>query len=182
MGRPKQLLDWHGRPLIVYQIRELQAAGVDHVIAVLGHQADVIRPLAQQAGAEVALNARYREGRAGSIRTGALAAPDAADTIVLLNVDQPRGREITAALLAFHHAAGNLITVPAYGDRRGHPVVLQGRLLPELRGVGESTEGLKAIMRRHADERIAVPFSTDTVLLDLNHPQEYESARALHGW
>ncbi|MYK25863.1 MAG: NTP transferase domain-containing protein, partial [Dehalococcoidia bacterium] len=36
MGQPKALLDWGGEPLICYQIRQLQEAGVDEVVVVLG--------------------------------------------------------------------------------------------------------------------------------------------------
>ena len=36
MGEPKALLDWGGEPLIRYQIRQIQEAGVDEVALVLG--------------------------------------------------------------------------------------------------------------------------------------------------
>ncbi|MBK7725004.1 MAG: NTP transferase domain-containing protein [Dehalococcoidia bacterium] len=42
MGRPKALLDWGGQPLVCYQVRQLQEAGCDEVIVVLGHKADNI--------------------------------------------------------------------------------------------------------------------------------------------
>ena len=34
MGSPKPLLDWHGKPLIRYQVDQLRAAGCDHVVVV----------------------------------------------------------------------------------------------------------------------------------------------------
>jgi molybdenum cofactor cytidylyltransferase len=177
MGRPKPLLPWHGRTLIAYQIGELLAAGVQEVIAVLGAGADAIRPVAEAAGARVALNLDYRAGRAGSIQVGAAAVRGEPAAILLLNVDQPRDRRVSATLLTAHLRAGNLITVPSYLGRRGHPVVLAGRLLPELRGVHEATEGLRAMMRLHAAERAELEIDDPAVLLDLNLPSDYESAR-----
>lgn len=177
MGRLKALLDWHGQTLIEYQIHELLAAGADAVIVVLGHRADELRPLAERAGAQVALNLDYRAGRAGSIRVGAEALPEDVTAIVILSVDQPRDRAITATLLAAHRAGGNLITVPAYQGRRGHPAILAGALLSELRSVDEESEGLRSVMRRHVAERVDVPVDDPTVLFDLNQPSDYEAAR-----
>ncbi|MBI4570677.1 MAG: NTP transferase domain-containing protein, partial [Chloroflexi bacterium] len=55
MGRPKALLPWDGVPLIANQVRELRAAGVDDVVAVLGHGAEEIRPHVPP-GARVVVN------------------------------------------------------------------------------------------------------------------------------
>jgi molybdenum cofactor cytidylyltransferase len=177
MRSPKPLLEWDGSTLIEFQIRELLAGGVDEVIAVLGHRADEVRPIAEPAGARCVLNAAYREGRAGSIRTGASAVPDNAVAVVVLNVDQPSSRNIVRVVLNGHRSGGNLITTPAYGGRHGHPAIFAGALLPELRSVDEASEGLRAINRRHADRRGEVPIDDATVLLDLNFPADYESAR-----
>jgi molybdenum cofactor cytidylyltransferase len=176
MGRPKPLLEWGGRTLIEYQIGELVAAGVGTVIVVLGHRADEVRPYAERAGGRVVVNPAYREGRAGSIRAGAAALPNDADAIVILSVDQPRSRGITQALLAEHLRQDNTITVPVFDGRRGHPAVLSGRLLGELREVDESTEGLRAVTRRHGSERREVPLDDPSVLLDMNLPSDYEAA------
>jgi len=177
MGSPKPLLDWRGMTLIEYQIGELLAAGVDQVIAVLGHRAADVRPAAERAGARVTVNAAYREGRAGSIRVGAEAVEPGASSIVILNVDQPRDRAITRALLEAHAENGGLVTVPAYGGHRGHPAVISGVLLDELRAVDEASEGLRAVMSRHAADRRELALDDPSVLLDLNRPEDYEAAR-----
>jgi molybdenum cofactor cytidylyltransferase len=178
MGSPKPLLEWHGTTLIEYQVRELLASGIDDVVAVLGHREEQVRPVAERAGARVVVNAAYREGRAGSIRTGALAVPPGAQAIVILNVDQPRARSITTALIKAHLAQGNLITVPVHGGKRGHPAILSGDLLTELRQVSEAGEGLKAVMTAHSAQRVEIAFEDASVLADLNRPEDYQAARA----
>jgi len=177
MGSPKPLLDWRGMTLVEYQVGELLEAGVDQVVAVLGHRAADVRPVAERAGARVAVNAAYREGRAGSIRVGAEAVEPGVAAIVILNVDQPRDHAITRALLAAHAESGALITVPAYGGRRGHPAIVSGMLLDELRGVDEASQGLRAVMSRHAADRRELALDDPSVLLDLNRPEDYEAAR-----
>jgi molybdenum cofactor cytidylyltransferase len=178
MGRPKPLLEWRGTTLVEYQVGELFAAGATEVIVVLGAQADAVRPIAEQAGARVVLNSAYRDGRAGSIRAGAVAASGGAVAILMLNVDQPRDRRISAAILAAHLRDGNQITIPTFNGRHGHPVVLAAALLGELREVQEESEGLRAVMRRHAGERVELALEEPAVLLDLNLPEEYDAARA----
>ncbi len=172
MGSPKPLLAWEGATLIEYQIAQLREAGVDDVIAVLGHRSEDILPLVTAAGARGIVNEGYRQGRASSLRAGAAAA-ECAKTVVVVSVDQPRPAAVTRRLLT-EHTSG--VTVPSQGGRRGHPVVLDGALLPELREVDEATHGLRAVLARHAAEVREVPFDAAAVLLDLNTPEDYQRA------
>ena len=170
MGTPKPLLAWRGATLIEYQIAQLREAGVGDVIAVLGHRSEDILPLVSAAGARPVVNENYREGRASSVRAGAAVA-ERAETIVVLSVDQPRPAAVTRRLLT-EHTSG--VTVPSHGGHRGHPVILDGALLPELWTVDEATQGLRAVIARHAADLHEVPFASADVLLDINTPEDYE--------
>jgi molybdenum cofactor cytidylyltransferase len=66
---------------------------------------------------------------------------------------------------------------PVYDRKRGHPVIFAASLFPELREVREATEGLRAVMERHADHILEVVFDSPAVLLDMNRPEEYEAAK-----
>lgn len=194
MGRPKALLPWGDSTLIEWQIGELRAAGVDSIVVVLGHDAQAILPKVSDA-ARAVVNEEYREGRASSLRTGASALPDSADPIVVLSVDQPRPRDVHGRLLASHHESGALITVPVSDGKRGHPVVLSGSLLSELRAATEEQLGLHGVLEAHAAEVQERPFvmlahesmanepdlAALYIHLDLNTPQDYEDALALFG-
>jgi CTP:molybdopterin cytidylyltransferase MocA len=171
MGRPKPLLGWQGSTLIEYQIFQLREASCEPVIAVLGHAADQVRPAAERAGATIVVNQSYREGRASSLRAGAEAITDA-EVILVASVDQPRPAKVIRRLIESHEAR---VTLPVHGGRRGHPVLVDGSLLAELRGADEKTQGLRAIVDRY---RVCeVEFDSPVVLLDLNTPEEYEEAR-----
>lgn len=176
MGAPKPLLEWEGQALIEYQISQL-AEVADSTVVVLGHRADEVRPIVERAGAIAVINERYKEGRASSLRTGANALPDDTGAIVVLNVDQPRTAAVIRSLVDEHTRAGNLITIPTFEGTRGHPPVIDGSLLPELRQVREENLGLRAIVHAHEAEIGEVEFDSRTVLLNLNEPHEYEAAR-----
>ncbi len=180
MGTPKPLLDWGGHTLIEYQIAQLREGGADKVIVVLGHRADEILPFVHQAGAQAIINELYSEGRASSVRVAAGALPEDTGAVVVLNVDQPRPAWVTTRLLDEHRRERALITVPVFEGKRGHPVVFDARLAPELREVREATEGMRAVMQAHAAEVLEVPFETPVVVLDMNVPEEYEKAKTTY--
>jgi molybdenum cofactor cytidylyltransferase len=174
MGAPKPLLEWQGVTLIEYQIAQLRAAGVDDVIAVIGHGTPDVRPLVERAGATVLVNERYAEGRASSLRAGAAAMTGDRDAVIVLNVDQPRPAAVTRSLLGEHRGG---ITIPVYNGRRGHPVILDAVLLSELCEVTEETQGLRGVIAHHEAELHEVAFDSAIVLLDLNTREDYEEAR-----
>lgn len=178
MGRPKQLLPWHGRPLVAYQVEQLRKAGASDVVVVVGHAAAEVAPVAAAAGGRVVVNHEYRSGRASSVRAGAAALPDDTRAVITLSVDQPRPAALIRRVLAAHLAGTAPITVPEQGGRRGHPVVFAGSLLPELRAVDEASEGLRAVVRRYADQRQIVPVDDPTIHVEFNTPAEYEAALA----
>ena len=178
MGTPKPLLEWGGRTLIEYQLAQLLAPPVDRVVVVLGHRADEVRPLVHKAGASAVINELYREGRASSLRVGAAILGEDTEAVLLLNVDQPRPHSVIDRLVAEHRRRRSLITVPAFQEKRGHPPLLSGSLLGELREVRESGQGLRGLMKAHDSEVQEVAFDTEIVLLDVNRPDEYKRARA----
>jgi CTP:molybdopterin cytidylyltransferase MocA len=180
MGSPKALLDWGGRPLVVYQLEQLRLAGCDPVLVVTGHMAGAVEVAAQHSRVTVVRNPAYREGRATSVRAAAQALRSDIYAVLLLNVDQPRRAAALSRLIAAHRSGGQLITLPTFEGKRGHPVIFAGSLLGELRAVDEASEGLRAVSRRHAADRREVVFPSDEVLLDCNDQAAYE--RALARW
>ncbi len=180
MGTLKPLLEWGGQTLIEYQLAQIKRPPIDQVLVVLGHRAEDVQPYVQRAGCQAIINERYMEGRAASLRVAADALPSDTAAVLILNVDQPRPHDIIARLVDTHRSSGSLITVPTHGGRRGHPPVLAGALLPELREVSDETQGLRAVIERHEEDVEELAFEAELVLLDLNEPGEYEKARATY--
>jgi molybdenum cofactor cytidylyltransferase len=181
MGQLKALLPWHGQSLLAYCLTELAAASLQPVICVLGHSAHQLEPIAQPTGAAIVLNARYREGRATSIATGVAALPLEAAHVVIASVDQPRSRGTVARLVAAHQAGGHAISRAVHRGIHGHPTVFARSLVPELRAVAETSEGLKSVLRAHVDQINDVEIDDPDVLLNLNTFEQYQAAVSYHG-
>ncbi len=178
MGRPKALLPWKGTTLLAHQISVLRQGGVDRVIVVLGHRADDLKPIVEgKAGVTWAVNTDYAQGKTTSIKAGVSAlGPGQIDTVLILNVDQPRSVPIIQDVLRVHREKGTLITIPTYRGKGGHPIAVDPALLGELQAISEDTMGVKAVVRAHEESTQRVDMGTAEVLWDLNTPQEYQEA------
>ena len=179
MGETKALLDWGGEPLVCYQVRQMEEAGCDEVIVVLGHRADDISRHMKTLTCRTMLNPRYQHGRAGSVRIGAKAVNRDADAIVVADIDSPRPAEFLRTLIEGHRPE-SAVTRPARNGIHGHPIVVAGRLREEMMEVSDATEGLLGVLRAHASE-IGEVDAGDLLDLGFNTPAEYQAARQRFG-
>ena len=178
MRRLKALLPWRGTTLLEHQLRSLLEAGVHHVVVVLGHDADRLKPIVDSVdSASWSLNPDYLLGKTTSLKTGvaALAGKQISD-VLLLNVDQPRSADTVRTVLERHVASTCQITIPTYGGKGGHPIFISAKLLPELAEIEEESQGLKAVVRRHAEATERFELDDPELLWDLNTPEQYQEA------
>ncbi len=186
MRTPKALLPWGDVTLIEYQVQQLRSGGVDEIVVVLGHAADEIRAHVKPSTSSgwdmrTIVNLHFKEGRATSLRAGALALSDDADPIVVLNVDQPRPSDLISRLIEAHAASDTPISRPVFGKEHGHPIILAGSLLEELRSVEEESQGLLGVVNAHRDEMQDVDLEDERVLVHFNTPEEYKEGLAKFG-
>lgn len=178
MGSLKAMLPWRGVPLIEHQIRCLIDAGVNQVVVVLGHEANLLKPIVESVyGADWVVNSDYLLGKTTSIKAGFkyLTIPRTKQ-VVLLSVDQPRRPDSVRALLERHTSSYSTITIPTYQGKGGHPIVLSASVLPEVAKIEEETRGLLAVVRRHADETDRFEINDPSLVWDLNTPEQYQQA------
>ena len=105
MGTPKPLLDWCGSPLIRRQVEALAAAGASPIIVVLGHGYDDLVPVVPGLpGVQTVHNPDYKNGKTTSIKAGAreLQRLGVGDSILVLNVDQPRTADLIKRVVDAH--------------------------------------------------------------------------------
>jgi molybdenum cofactor cytidylyltransferase len=179
MGSPKALLAWGSGTLLDYALHQAHSAGIETVVVVLG---PATRHLERElAEVTTAFNPEPTTGRSASIRLGCEALPDDLEAVVIQSVDQPCTSEVLVSVLTALTAGDADGAIPVYQGRRGHPVCFAGRLLAELRNVNEQDQGLRAIVRGHAERLLEVPVGTESVVWNLNDPVAYAAARASAG-
>lgn len=178
MGSTKQVLPWGGTTLLAWQVRQMRAAGADEVVVVLGHAAREIAGALASEECRVVVNEAYKEGRATSLKCGAQAVSDGVEAVLILSVDQPRPAWLARRLIDYWRREGGAIVSPRFQHGYGHPILLDGALLPELRAVDDRTLGLRAVIDRHVEDARSVPIANQAVDVDLNTPDAYAAALA----
>jgi bifunctional UDP-N-acetylglucosamine pyrophosphorylase/glucosamine-1-phosphate N-acetyltransferase len=181
--RAKVLHELGGRPLLRYPLAALRELGADPVVVVVGHQADVVRRVAEAsgiAGVRSALQAEQR-GTGHAVRCALAALGDWSGDVLILYGDAPLIRTGTLRrLVERHRAAGadlSLLTV-RYDDPTGY-----GRIVREpdgrVRGIVEerdATPGERAITEVNPGfycVRAAVLRELIGALRDDNEQREY---------
>ena len=177
MGHPKALLPWRASSLLRHQVTALTAAGAERVLVVLGHQPENLLPELQGlTGVDWVINKDYLQGKTTSIKTGVRAViEDRPDSLLLLNVDQPRSADVISRVLREHRPGDALVTIPTCNGKGGHPIVLDGSLLDELLDIDEETFGIKAVVQSHQEAVRRVEVGIPEVLWDMNTPEQYEA-------
>jgi CTP:molybdopterin cytidylyltransferase MocA len=134
LGRPKQLLNIDGQPLIRRQCQLALDAAVGEVHVVLGDHADACRHEIADLPVTILLNDQWPEGLAASVRVAATKAAQLdAPALLLLHVDQYL---LTAA--AVRAFVETWRTGPARphlardGDHLGPPAIIPSALFPAL--------------------------------------------------
>ena len=178
MGASKALLPWQGTTLLAYQASTLQNAGLNPVLVVLGHRAEELKPhVPSVAGVRFLLNPDYLQGKTTSLKAGLRALdPRDTDAVLVLNVDQPRSLRTLVTILREHRQSTDLITIPTYRGKGGHPIILSLKLLDEIMGVSEEDQGLKWCGEETRQGYPPGGDGNDEVLMDLNSERDYQEA------
>jgi len=171
-GRPKQLLAWHGQPLVRVVANTALDAGLSPVIIVAG--AESLQVEAAVAGLPViaARNERWQDGQASSIRTGLDACPTSAGSAIFLLADQPRVTpDVIRALVAAHASESATIVAPMLqGDRRGNPVLFDRETFAHLRELRGDVGG-RVIFSHYPIHYL--PWHDDHIALDIDTEDDY---------
>jgi molybdenum cofactor cytidylyltransferase len=172
MGSPKQLIDWHGKPLLRH-LAEQAIATQAPIAIILGANADAIRPSLHGLSAQIVVNEHWHEGMSSSIRLAAQHIE--ADALLLMVCDQPL--VTTAHLHALLDAARNRsasIIASEYANALGVPALFDRSMFDELARL-EGQQGAKAIIQRHRTAVQNIAFADGA--MDLDTPDDVDRLR-----
>ena len=161
LGRPKQLLDFRGLPLIRNAALTALGAGCDETI-VIGSFPEAL------AGLPVTMidNPDAAEGMSSSIRMAVRHADGA--RILLMLCDQPL---ITSQHLRALLATNARIVATAYTGILGVPAVFAPELADELLAL-RGDAGARAVIHAHRDEVVAL--ECEAAAIDIDTAADYE--------
>jgi len=173
MGEPKQLMDYHGKPLVRHAVDTALSSVCTPVIMVLGAHAGAISEVVRDLPVETVENSWWSEGMGTSIQTGVRAAAERElDGLILALADQPLATaEIYNRLVAQHEITGGRIVTCEYAGTVGVPVMFAKEHFPNLLAL-RPEQGCKRVILAHATSalRIACPEAE----ADIDTPVDYQ--------
>lgn len=143
MGRPKALVTGHdGRPWLHTAIDALRDGGCDHVLIVLGAEAERAERLIAQMAVSTVVAQDWQQGMSASLRTGlveALGRSGDFGAVVISLVDLPDvDSRVVARVIAKVGIEPSALGRAVYDGTPGHPVVIG---MDHIDGVLETIEG-----------------------------------------
>jgi putative nucleotidyltransferase with HDIG domain len=175
----KLLLPFAGSTALERCVGLFHAAGVAEVIAVLGHRAEELQPLAERAGARCVLNPHFEQEMFSSIAAGSRALPSWVEAAFVLPADIPLVRPHTIRQLAAAFVQRRAVIVyPVFEGRRGHPPLIARKILAEAAEEGAAGP-LSDLLARHESEAIDLLVADQGIHLDMDTPADYDELRAI---
>ena len=175
--KPKSLLELGGVPLIRRQLIALSGAGVDEVVVVLGHHAELIEPVVQTFPVTLVRNLQPDEGQVSSLRLGLAALSGKLDAVIVALADQPliNAQDITALIGAYKkRPEGASVVFPLVGGERGNPVVFSADVREQILA-GAANIGCR--QWQAANPQAVAPFVSDNrrYRVDVDTPEDLEA-------
>ncbi len=158
LGRPKQLLDLGGKPVLEHVVAAALASALDEVVVVLGHRAEEIRSaVPEDERVRVVVNPEHERGQSTSLAAGLRSLGPESEAAVVLLGDQPgtAPAAVAAVVAAYRDGLGPVVQA-SYGGRPAHPTLLARRVWAEVVAETAGDEGARSVLAARPEWRALV--------------------------
>jgi len=177
MGQPKMLLPWGKSTVIEQVIASFLNAGIEDVIVVTGGAREQVEGIIGHYPVRTIHNADFAAGEMlSSIQCALGAMPTGAQAALIGLGDQPQVQERTVRLICEQYRASqSSLIVPSFQRRRGHPWLVTRSLWSEIQAL-KPPESTRDFLTGHAHDIQYVNVDTQSILTDLDTPEDYENS------
>lgn len=173
MKTQKLLLPFNEKTIIETVVENaLKITG--NVVVVLGSHKEAITEKLAGLNISIAENENYLQGMLSSVICGFSAVPVDAKAVLIFLGDQPQvPYEAAEMVIDAWRQSGFAIAIPTFSGRRGHPVLIETRYLPEILKL-DPEKGLRQLMEQFKTDIFEVDCQFSQILRDIDTPEEYE--------
>jgi molybdenum cofactor cytidylyltransferase len=153
LGKPKQLIDWLGRPLLESVVNSVREWPILETVVVIGAYEEEILEAVDFGDAIVVFNPEWDEGMASSMRVGldVLGRDAQSERAFIVMGDQPNiPIEVPRGLIDGLEDSGRPAVVPKYRFQRSNPVLIDRFLWPRLMSL-EGDAGASRLLKAHPE-------------------------------
>ena len=172
LGRPKQLVEIEGQPLVRRAAEAALAAGAGSVHVVVGAEVVRVRAALEALPVELVINDAWREGVASSIRAAIESIEQRelpVETLILMLCDQPGvSADILRRLLDTYRATRAPVVASRYPEGPGVPALFSSELFPALKTLAGDV-GARQLIRHLDRDVVTIPFAMSD---DVDTPED----------
>ena len=152
LGHPKQLVEWHGQPLVRHSVELALGACEAGVVVVTGAGAEEVTEALASLDVKCLRNENWAAGMSTSLRQGLDHLPDQAGSVLPMLCDQPRiDDQDLAKLRAAWRKWPDQPAAAAYADAIGVPAIVPLDLCSELAAALSGDAGAGQWLRNRDD-------------------------------
>ena len=167
-GLQKLTQELNGKPVVRWSAEALVGPPVDELLVVVGANDQPVRDALQGIPARFIRNPVAEQGMASSVSVGVSAVrPDTEAVLVVLGDEPLVGHEPLARVVARYRDGSAAVVAPTFRGVRGHPVLFDRVVFPELIALG-GDRGARAVADRD-------PTRLALVELDLPKPVDVDT-------
>jgi molybdenum cofactor cytidylyltransferase len=186
--RIKQLLPWGNKTIIetvliniaackenLNEIRVILGANYNNIIPVLN------RYVEEESRLRILINHKYHEGMSSSVKRCMENIAVNTEALIFTLADKPIIKESTYTYIINEYLKVKpLLMLPLYRGKRGHPVIVNKALFPEVCNVS-GPGGLRSLLAKYPDKIYELELEDEGVILDIDYYSEYLKYRNLYG-
>lgn len=173
MGEPKQLLLWHGIPLIRHVVATTLRAGLTTVVVVTGANGERVQAALEGLPVIMQDNPSWEAGLSTSLKAGLQAISSSIGSVVFMLADQPQVPvTLVRGLIERHSVTLAPIVAPLVKGQRANPTLFDRVTFPDLLSI-EGDIGGRVLFSRYPVEWM--PWQAESVMLDVDTEEDYQS-------
>ncbi len=181
----KLLLPWGHKTVLEMTIDNILAAQIGHLNIVVGHEAEDIKKALKHYSNQtsppplsIVNNFAYEQGMTTSIQAGIKNISDMATGYMICLSDMPLIAPSEYRLLFNHFSEiikkdKKAIIRPVFNNQKGNPIIFSAFYKKDILHL-TYTEGCKPIVQNYAEHVYEVQMPTDSILKDMDNPEDYE--------
>jgi molybdenum cofactor cytidylyltransferase len=173
----KQLLVWHGEPLIKHVAQMALDCKLDPVIVVTGFRNEDVEYALDGLPVGVVYNTDWRSGQSTSIQKGVKELGDDIAACIFFMSDQPQiKRELVTKIIKKYAIDDSQIIAPRVKGIRGNPVLFDRSTFSGLMSL-KNNQGGRELFTQHAVT--FVEWQDESILLDVDTLEDYQQLKMI---
>jgi molybdenum cofactor cytidylyltransferase len=169
-GKPKQLVEWNGKPILRHVVENALSSSLSEVIVVIGAVVEPILEMLSDLPVKIMNNKFWQAGQSSSIHAGLEGIDQHSGSAIFLLGDQPQiSGSLINEILGMHSTSLAPIIAPEYHGHRANPVLFDKVTFDALRKI-EGDVGGRAIFK--VFKPMVFPWNDNRILFDIDRPED----------